>query len=191
MLIGLAIAAPVPWWLFAATIAVFLIGLNYSYGLRLSYWLGGGELVTFLAVAATLLLPYALVTDSVPTIVAVESALVGLWMLQIAIFSNTQDAAGDREAGRHTIAASVSPGRNEAFIAAVFVLSWGLLLVSLASGLLAPVYLLLLLVAPLHLWQLVAGLGQGRWLLARTVGFWAFRASTAVLFVANLVAVSR
>ena len=191
MLIGLAIAAPVPWWLFALTISVFLIAVNYSYGLCLSYRFGGSELITALAVGATLLLPYALVTDTLSTIVVVESGLLGLWMLQIAIFSNTQDAAGDREADRYTIAASVSPAANKAFIVSVFALSWGLLIASLATGLFSPVYLLLLLIAPLHLWQLSAALREGQWLIARRVGFWAFRIAVVLLFVANLLAISR
>jgi len=189
MLTGLAIATPVPWWLFALTIAVFLIALNYSYGLRLSYRFGGGELVTFVTVAATLMLPYALVTATISGVVVVESALVGFWMLQIAVFSNTQDAPGDRAAGRRTVAASVSPSANRIFIAAVFCASWGLLLASVATGLLAPVYLLLLLIAPLHLRQLFAGLRDRQWLVARRTGFLAFRAAAAVLFIANLLAV--
>lgn len=188
MLVGLAIARPVPWWLFMATIAIVAVALNYSYGLRLSYWRGGCELVTFAATAATLLLPYALVTDGVSTIVAVQSALVGLWMLQIAIFSNTVDARGDRAAKRMTIAASSSAKANAIFIAMVFGLSWGLIVASLVLGVFSPVYLLLLVLAPLHLRQLHAGLSRRRWLVARSTGFWAFRVAVGVLFLANLVA---
>lgn len=188
MLVGLAIAYPVPWWLFAATISVAAAALNYSYGLRLSYWRGGCELVTFGATAATLLLPYALVTGRVSAVAAVESALVGLWMLQIAVFSNTMDAAGDREARRMTIAASSSPRANRIFILAVFGLSSSIAAMGVVVGILPSMCLLLLLVVPLHLRQVHAGLAGHRLPVARSTGFWAFRGGVAVLFAANLVA---
>lgn len=187
MLVGWALAVPVPGWLFVLTIAVFLIGVNYSYGLRISYWFAGGELVTCLTVGATMLLPYALVTDSISGVALVESALLGLWMLQIAIFSNTQDAAGDREANRHTVAASVSPRVNDRFILSVFCFSWALLVVSVIGGVLEPAFLVLLLLAPLQVRQLKAGLGDRDWMQGRALGFWVFRLGAAILFVLNLL----
>jgi len=187
MLVGWALAVPVPGWLFVLTIAIFLIGVNYSYGLRLSYRFGGGELITCVTVGATLLLPYALVTDSVPGVVLVQSALLGLWMLQIAIFSNSQDAAGDREADRHTVAASVSPRANDAFILTVFCVSWALLVGSIVGGALESAFLVLLLLVPLQVRQLVAGLRDRDWMRARAIGFWVFRLAAAALFVANLL----
>ena len=188
MLVGLAIAAPVPWWLFALALAVFFVALNYSYGLKLSYRLGGGELVMWTTIAATLLLPYGLVTDTLPLAVLLESALLGFWMLQIAIFSNSQDAAGDRNANRHTIAASVSPRANDRFIVAVFVASSGLLVGSVGFGLMPPAFLLLLLIVPLQLRQIRLGLALREWTRSRALGFWVLRLAALLLFLVNLIA---
>jgi 1,4-dihydroxy-2-naphthoate polyprenyltransferase len=187
MLVGWALAVPVPGWLFVLTIAIFLIAVNYSYGLRISYRVGGGELITCVTIGATLLLPYALVTDSISGMALVQSALLGLWMLQIAIFSNSQDAAGDREANRHTVAASVSPRTNDGFIFCVFCTSWALLVGSVVGGVLKPAFLVLLLLVPLQLRQLEAGLRHRDWMRGRAIGFWVFRLAAAILFVVNLL----
>jgi 1,4-dihydroxy-2-naphthoate octaprenyltransferase len=139
----------VPWWELLLAGGTLVLALNYSFGARLSY-VGACEAVTFLALTATVLFPYGLLTGTLTTRVTAQSILLGLWMLQIALFSNTQDAAGDREAGRLTLAARSAPAVNQRVIALVFAASWALTAVTLATGvlewwtapLLAPAWLL-------------------------------------------------
>lgn len=178
----------VPWWSPAITIAVILLALNYSYWLKLSY-IGGCELVTFVATGMTLFLPYAMITGTTSGIVVVESFLIGFWMLQIAVFSNTQDATGDRAANRMTFAASHSEIGNRVFIVCVFSCGLGVTFLGFALGLFSWWYAVALLpgwiVTTL---QLRAGFERRDWLAARANGFWAFRLYIAGLFVANLIA---
>ena len=182
------LAPPFSWWILAIAVLVIGAALNYSVGARLSY-IGAGELLTFAAMAGTVALPYAFVASGLTARVVVESVLVGCWMLQVAVFSNTQDRDGDRAAARATIAAVTSERGNWRFIAAVFTAGWVLLLSAVALGTL-PAWSLLLL-APgiaLQVRQLHAGLVRRTWLVARARGFLAFRALVLALFVVNLLA---
>jgi 1,4-dihydroxy-2-naphthoate polyprenyltransferase len=181
------ITPPYSWWIVAIIVLVMAGAINYSVGARLSY-LGAGELLTFAAMAATVALPYAYATSSLTALVLVESGLLGLWMLQVAIFSNTQDRDGDREARRATIAAVTSDAGNRRFIVGVFAVDWALLLGAVAFGLLPGWGLLLLLPGVLlQLRQLHAGLVARDWLLARARGFVAFRVLVLGLLVVNLL----
>ena len=107
----LALAWPLPAWLVVAMLAMMLLAVNYSYGLKLSYH-GAGELVIFVGGAGTVLLPYALVAKRRRRRCCSSASLVGAWHAQVVMFSNTKDAAGDRATGRMTIAARTSPRGN-------------------------------------------------------------------------------
>lgn len=185
---AIAISPYLPWWEPVMTLATIALALNYSYGVKLSY-IGGCEAVTLLAMVATVIFPFGLLHGGVTWAAAVAAALVGLWMLQISLFSNTQDADGDREAGRLTMAARLRLVSNLRVIAATFAVTTTLTVVALVAGPLP------LIAAPLILpcWicqlrQLHAGLSAGNWLRARELGFQAFRLGVAALFLANLLA---
>jgi 1,4-dihydroxy-2-naphthoate octaprenyltransferase len=185
---AIAIAPHLPWWEPVMTLATIALALNYSYGVRLSY-IGGCEAVTLLTLVATVIFPFGLLHGGVTDPAAVCAALVGLWMLQISLFSNTQDADGDREAGRLTLAARVKLVSNLRVIAATFAFSGALTAVALVTRVLPPIATALLV--PCWVWQLRqlrAGLSDGNWLCARELGFQVFRLGVGALFLANLLA---
>ena len=182
----LALAWPLPTWLLVAMPAMMLIALNYSYGLKLSYR-GGGELVILTGAAGTVLIPCALITREASPMLLTESLLVGLWHAQVVVFSNTQDAAGDRATGRMTIAARTTERGNRLYILGVFTCSAAVGVAGLVAGFLPVAYALALApVWAVQLMQLRRGLGQRRWLDARLLGFRNVRLGVAALVVANL-----
>lgn len=183
----LVLAWPLPAWLVVAMPVMMLIALNYSYGLKLSYR-GGGELVILIGAAGTVLIPCALIDHRADGILLVEALLVGFWHAQVVVFSNSQDAAGDRATGRMTIAARTSERGNRRYIASVFALSTGLAGLALATGILAPGYAIALApVWALQALQLWRGVGQRRWLQARRIGFLVIRVGVLALALANLL----
>jgi 1,4-dihydroxy-2-naphthoate polyprenyltransferase len=182
-----AVAWPIPSWLLALTLAILFVPLNYSFGLKLSYH-GLGELLTMGAIAGSVILPFAAVTHTAPGPVLMQALLAGLWMLHIAVFSNTQDREGDRQARRMTIAALLSKRGNYGFIVMLFALTWALTAYGLASGLLTKTLMLMLI----PLWvlqarQLWIGVRREKWLKARLLGFWLYRYAILALFVSNLL----
>lgn len=182
----LALAWPLPTWLVVTMPAMMLIALNYSYGLKLSYR-GGGELVILTGAAGTVLLPCALITRAADPLLLTEALLVGLWHAQVVVFSNTQDAAGDRATGRMTIAARTTEGGNRRYILGVFAVSAAVGVGGLAAGWLPIAYVIALApVWALQLVQLRRGVGQRRWLDARLLGFRTVRVGIAALVLANL-----
>ncbi len=182
----LALAWPLPTWLVVTMPAMMLIAVNYSYGLKLSYR-GGGELVILTGAAGTVLIPCALITRAADPLLLTEALLVGLWHAQVVVFSNTQDAAGDRATGRMTIAARTTERGNRLYIVGVFTLSAAVGVGGLVAGFLPVTYgLALAPVWALQLVQLRRGVGQRRWLDARLLGFRTVRVGIAALVFANL-----
>lgn len=182
----LVLAWPLPSWLIATMTTMMLLAVNYSYGLKLSYR-GAGELVIFVGGAGTVLLPYALVTGTAPPIVVVSAMLVGAWHAQVVMFSNTKDVVGDRATGRMTIAARTSPAGNKLFIAATFLLFWGVTMLAFIMRFIPPWYALAL--GPVWVMQAVQlwlGLGREDWLAARLVGFRVLRVGILALTAVNL-----
>lgn len=182
------IAWPLPAWVLCTTTGAALLAVNYSYGLRLSYR-GAGEIVVFAAGAGTLLVPYGLVERTAPgALVLCNAALIGAWQAQVVLCSNSVDAAGDRAAGRWTLAARLSPRSNRVLVSAVFASVWLFTAAALIAGVL-PLALALFL-APLWAmqgYQLWRGVFRGEWLRARSVGFRALRLGAAALILANLI----
>jgi 1,4-dihydroxy-2-naphthoate octaprenyltransferase len=180
-------APPLPAWLKGLGVFVCLTGVSYSWGLKLSYR-GAGELAVFVGVAGTVVLPYGFVRGQVPPLVWANAFLIGLWLAQVVLFSNTKDAAGDRATGRMTMAARLSPRGNRIFIA--FVYAWGLVLG--VRALLAASAPWWYLAATVPVWlaqarQLQVGVVRQQWLKARHMGFWIFRLGFLILLVSNFV----
>jgi 1,4-dihydroxy-2-naphthoate octaprenyltransferase len=186
-----ALAWPLPGWVVVATAAVVLLAASYSYGPKLSYR-GAGEPVIFAATAGTVLIPYLLVARVPSWTAVIDAVLVGSWNVQVMIFSNTQDAAGDRAAGRRTIAARLSERGNRLYIACLFIFWGAVTLVALVAGLAPSGYVpALVVVWALQVFQLWTGLVKGRCLQARRWGFRVVRAGTAALVIANLLTLHR
>jgi len=190
-LLGMAIlAAFQPWWVWVGMVVSVGLALQYSFGAKLSYRLfGGGELTLALAMACTVALPYAAVTGNLPRTVGVEALLVGFWILQVSICSSTNDAVGDRRAGRKTVAASVTDRGNRRFVVGVFAAQWVTCAVAFATATLSWWHL----VALVPTWvaqviQLRRGIVARDWIAARRAGFGGMRIGAVLLFVANVLA---
>ncbi len=184
---ALRVADDAPWWSGLLALAVMFMAVNYSVGLKLSY-VGGCELVNVIATGSALVVPYLLITGTMSVVSAVEGLLIGLWMLQIVVFSNSHDAEGDRKGQRMTVAARTSDRGNRRFILAVFATGGLVTLAALALRVL-PWWSALLL-APawaLYVLQLWHGVGRSQWLDARRLGFQAFRLGALALLVTNLI----
>ena len=183
---ALALAWPLPLWLVGVMAFQMACAVNYSYGLKLSYH-GAGELVILVGGAGTVLLPYALVARHAPAVVWASALLVGAWHAQVVMCSNSKDAAGDRATGRRTIAARTSPRGNRRYVAAAFAVVWASAGAALVFGPLPRVHALVLVpVFVAQALQLRRGVGQGRWLGARLVGFRVLRYGILGLSLANL-----
>jgi 1,4-dihydroxy-2-naphthoate octaprenyltransferase len=181
------LAPPLPVWLKVLAVFVCLTGVSYSWGLKLSYR-GAGELAVFVGVAGTVVLPYGFVRGQVPPLVWANAFLIGLWLAEVVLFSNTKDAAGDRATGRMTMAARLSPRGNRVFIALVYACGLGLGVGALLAA--SAPWWYLAATAPLWLAQarqLQIGVVRQEWLKARHLGFWLFRLGFLILLVCNLV----
>ena len=186
-----AVAPHRPWWTWLAAGLCTLSSLHYSWGLKLSY-VGLEEPILIGGTACTLLIPFGLVSGGATASALVAGALFGFWMMSVSVFSNTHDAEADRRVGRWTVPARASAAVNRRFIVAVFACCWVLLVAGIAGGAL-PWWLGLAILPALALQgrQLRAGLGRGDNLLARTLGFQAYRAMIVALLVSNLLGWSR
>jgi 1,4-dihydroxy-2-naphthoate octaprenyltransferase len=178
-----------PQWTIWLTAATFVVALQYSYGLKISYHGFQEAFIAGLGLAMVLT-PYGLVTGRFDLFILVQALLFGLGPLLFGVYSNTNDIAGDRAVGRPTVAALTSPRGNMLFIAALSVAEFLLGAVASVTGV-APWWFVLLMlpVTVLRARQFGLGFGpRGDILLARARGFTTHRLSAALLVVANLVA---
>jgi 1,4-dihydroxy-2-naphthoate octaprenyltransferase len=183
---AVAVAPHRPLWLMLVFLVGGLAGVQYAYGLKLSY-AGGGEWLLGILTTGTVTIPVALITGVSDWTTALTGMLIGWLFVQVTLFSNTADAEPDRAANRLTIAARLSPRANKRYIAAVFVAGWALVAAGLSSGELPPLLgLTLIPVWVLQLRQLWVGLGREQWLHARALGWRAFDLGLVAAIVANV-----
>lgn len=184
---AIALAPHQPAWVWPVWLVLALAGIQYSYGLRLSYH-AVGELVLGAAAAAVVCVPYGFATGTLNDTIAFEAFLTGAWFVQTTLFSSSQDREVDRRAGRLTMAARLSVRANRVFICSVFLAIWAATAVGFATGTL-PVLLAIALVPcwALEAGQLFHGVGHSRWLMARAMGWHAFRLGLLALIVVNLI----
>lgn len=176
-----------PWWAFVGGLAVVVLGVQYSAGINFSYrFVGGGEAVTGLTLAASLLIPYATARGSLDAAAVVQALLFGAWLVQVLICSNSADAEDDRRVGRRTVASRTSARGNRVFVAVFFATTWALTLGATLIGVLSPWTPLAL--APAWVLQaLVLRNGvRGQWRNRRNYGFLALRLSVLGLVIANV-----
>ncbi len=188
VLIGLAwmAAGRQPVWVLAGYAAVMALAVQYSWGVNLSYH--GAQELTLLAVAVgSIVLPASLITRRLDSTAVVEALIFAAWFVQVSIFSNSHDAAGDRSHARWTVAAMTSERANRRFLTAVFVAGWALVGSSLAAGW-APAALAVAAVSvlPLQAGQLWHGAVRGHYLAARHLGFWVLRLGLPLVIVINI-----
>ncbi|MCT2589580.1 UbiA family prenyltransferase [Streptomyces sp. N2-109] len=185
-----AVAAPhTPWWVWTAAAGSLVISVQYSYGLKLSYR-GGQEAVIWISTGLCVLIPFGLLNGGMTGAAWLECFLFGLWSLMVSVYSNINDVAGDREAGRRNLATSVPPGVYRWFIAVLSLAESGAIVLAAAVGA-VPLWFcaFLLPVVCLRARQAYAGLLAGQELAARRQGITIHRWGVALLVVANLLLV--
>ena len=196
--VGLAVAALTtavltaphrPLWAVLLVPTVLLLGANYSYGLKLSYR-GFQELVILTTTGLTIAIPYGLATGRQNGLVWLLTFLFGLWSLMVSVYSNLNDVAGDRAAGRRSLAVRAPRGAYRAVIAVLTASEPAAIVVALALGAVRWWYPLLLLpVLAVRGRQVQVGLLLDNPLAARKLGVKAHRLGVLVVLVATLLAV--
>lgn len=186
---ALAAAPHRPLWAVLLVPTVLLLGANYSYGLKLSYR-GLQELVILTTTGLTIAIPYGLVTGRYTGMVGLLTYLFGLWSLLVSVYSNLNDVAGDRAAGRRSLAVRAPRRVYRGVIVALTASEPAAILLALAVAAVPPWYPLFLLpVLAVRANQARTGLLQGNPLGARKLGVKAHRLGVVVVLVATLLAV--
>jgi 1,4-dihydroxy-2-naphthoate polyprenyltransferase len=180
--------AHAPAWVLIGGLAVPLLGAQYSYGINFSYRIpAGGELLTGLCLAASVVVPYGGGTGRLSARAVVEGVLFGCWLVEVLACSNTVDGADDRLVGRRTVAALTSRRANLVFVTALISGPWVLTLAAAAAGVLSPWTLAGLLPAyAIQAYVLRNGL-RGQWRSRRNYGFLAVRYAIAGLVIVNIL----
>ncbi|MGV9357839.1 UbiA family prenyltransferase [Streptomyces misionensis] len=185
---AVAVAPHRPPWALAAAAALFVVSLQYSYGLKISYH--GFQEVFLVALGAVLVIvPYGLLTGEYSGFLMVQAVLFGFGPLMFGVYSNTNDVAGDRAVGRPTVAALVSERGNAVFIAALSATEFLIGALASLTGT-APWWFvpLMLPATALRTRQYLTGFVRGDIMTARRTGFAVHRLSVVLMTVANLLA---
>lgn len=184
---AIAVAPHASAWSVALVAACLVAALQYSYGLKLSYY-GLQEFVIWGFGVGAVLAPYGLISDGPLGFATVQAVLFGMGMVLIGVYSNTNDVQGDAAVGRPTVAVKVSPRANAAFIGALS-LAETLLIVGSALLRVAPWWfpLVMLPVIALRTRQYTLGFGQGDILAARLLGIRTHRVAATLLIGVNLL----
>ncbi|MFF2654144.1 UbiA family prenyltransferase [Streptomyces sp. NPDC058045] len=183
-------AAPYrPVWTVVLIAVLFVVSLQYSYGLKISYH-GFQEAFICVLGVAMVLAPYGLATGRFSGFLLVQGVLFGFGPLMFGVYSNTNDIPGDRAVGRPTAACLLSPRGNAVFVGALSAAEFLLGATASATGL-APWWFVLLMlpVTVLRARQYLVGFrGDGDIMRARRLGFRVHRVGFVLLIAANLLA---
>lgn len=139
-----------PLFVLVALVALIGVVTQYSFGLKLSYR-AMGELVIIYGIAASILIPYGLATESFPPLsVWWVAIMAGLPYAAQIVCSNAVDLDGDKAAGRKTL--TVLLGIPRARWVSVFFLGlfWCAFAVGVSTGQLPKTFLLCLPLALGH-----------------------------------------
>ncbi|MFV0138019.1 UbiA family prenyltransferase [Streptomyces sp. HMX87] len=184
---AVAIAPHRPQWTVVLIAALFVLSLQYSYGLRISYH--GFQEVFLVGLGVGLVVaPYGLVAGEFSGFVLLQGVLFGFGPLMFGVYSNTNDIEGDSRVGRLTVACLVSPKGNAVFIGALSAAEFLMGAVASATGV-APWWFVLwmLPVTALRATQYAIGFRRGDIMRARALGFTVHRVSVLLLIAANLL----
>lgn len=187
LLITMLAAPHHPRWAIILGICYLVLGLQYSWGLKLSYR-GGQELYLAGLGVVLVLLPYGLATGAAGGFAVLQAVLFGFGPLLFGVYSNTNDVAGDRLVGRVVAATVLPPPGNVAFIAALTLAEISLIVGGAAGGL-APWWFPLALgpVIVARGRQLWDGLRRGDIMRARRSGIRTHRLTVITLMAVNLI----
>lgn len=176
-----------PLWAVVSIAALFVVSLQYSYGVKISYH---GFQEAFLVALGTVLVvaPYGLATGEFSWFLLVQGVLFGFGPLMFGVYSNTNDVEGDRAVGRPTVAALVSTRGNAVFIGCLSAAEFLLGAVASATGIAPWWFVVLMLPATaLRAKQFVTGFVRGDIMRARRTGFAVHRTGVVLLVAANLL----
>ncbi|MEV8069831.1 UbiA family prenyltransferase [Streptomyces sp. NPDC085995] len=176
-----------PTWTVVLIAALFVVSLQYSYGLKISYHGFQEAFICGLGVAMVLG-AYGLAAGRFSAFLLVQGVLFGLGPLMFGVYSNTNDVAGDRSVGRPTVAALTSERGNAVFVGALSAAEFLLGAAASATGI-APWWFvaLMLPVTALRTRQYLIGFRTGDIMRARRIGFTAHRVGFVLLIAANLI----
>ena len=177
-----------PLWAVIGAALCLIASVQYSWGLKISYR-GFQELFLIGLGVGWILVPYGLLIGHVDAFTVVQALIFGGGPMIFGLYSNTNDADGDRSAGRITVAAKVTPRTNTVFIVAVTALETLLVTGSHLLGV-SPWWFpaALLPVMVLRAVQLYTGFVTGDILRARRMAIHTHRATVVLLLTANLAA---
>ncbi|MFD6098245.1 UbiA family prenyltransferase [Nocardiopsis flavescens] len=183
-----ALAPHRPLWAVVGAALCLVASVQYSWGLKISYR-GFQEVFLVGLGVGWVLVPYGLLVGHVDGFVVVQAIVFGGGPMIFGLYSNTNDADGDRSAGRITVAARVSPRTNAAFIIGITLLETLLVTGSHLLGI-APWWFpaALLPVIALRAVQLYTGFVLGDILRARRTAIHTHRVTVVLLIAANLAA---
>ena len=186
--VAVLVAPARPAWAIGVVVVTFVVALQYSWGLKLSYH-GAQELFLAALGWALVLAPYGLLTGVAGRFIAVQAVLFGLGPVLFGVYSNTNDIAGDRSVGRVTVASRVCARTNALFVGTLSIMEAVVVLGSVALGA-APWWFPVLMTPVIGLRgvQYVTGMVRGQILRARLLGVRIHRLSVALLVLANLIA---
>ncbi|MFG3191030.1 UbiA family prenyltransferase [Streptomyces omiyaensis] len=183
-----ALAPHRPAWTGIGLVVLWVVTLQYSYGVKLSYH-GFQELYLVALGFALVILPYGMVTGQATGFLLVQAVLFGFGPLMFGVYSNTNDVDGDRAVGRPTVAALVSERGNARFIGALSLAEFLTIATASAVGIAPWWFVVLMLPASLlRLRQYLLGFRTGDIMRARRTGFAVHRLGVALMVVGNLVA---
>jgi 1,4-dihydroxy-2-naphthoate octaprenyltransferase len=138
----------------------------------------------------TVAIPYGLATGRATGLVWLLTYLFGLWSLMVSVYSNLNDVAGDRAAGRRSLAVRAPRRVYRGVIVALTASEPAAILLALAVGAVPVWYPLFLLpVLAVRANQARTGLLQDNPLGARKLGVKAHRLGVVMVLVATLLAV--
>jgi 1,4-dihydroxy-2-naphthoate octaprenyltransferase len=124
-----------------ASLLVLAVTIQYSSGIKFSYWPGGAEFHIFVVNTALLVLPYWAIAGDLPTVVYLLGALAGAWFVLVVGWGNVRDRAGDEAVDRRTLAV-VAPKAYPVFLVTLYLISVVLAVLPFALDYLEPVGLL-------------------------------------------------
>ncbi|QUH04200.1 UbiA family prenyltransferase [Saccharopolyspora erythraea] len=183
----IAIAPASPVWTIAAIGVLYVLALQYSYGLKLSYR-GLQEIFLVWLGLSLVIAPYGLVSGQFSWFLLAQGVLFGFGPLMFGVYSNSNDVEGDRLVNRPTVAALVSERGNTIFIGVLSFAEFTIGAVASAVGTAPWWFVLLMLPATaLRARQYYLGFRVGDIMRARKLGFVVHRVSVGLLIAANLL----
>lgn len=184
---AVAVAPHTPTWTLWLILALYVVSLQYSYGIKLSYrGLQEGFLVAL--GAALVIAPYGLATGMFSGFVLVQGILFGFGPLMFGVYSNTNDVAGDRAVNRPTVAALTSERGNAVFIGLLSLTEFLIGALASLAGI-APWWFVLVMLpaSALRARQYQLGFRAGDIMRARRLGFAVHRVGVALLVLTNVL----